>query len=58
MRGAIPVLPNTPSWRGAQLKHRDKFTSYPICASIFTDNYIKKRGIGRRTEKQGATVML
>jgi hypothetical protein len=26
MRGAIPPLPNTPSWRGAQLKHRDNFT--------------------------------
>jgi hypothetical protein len=28
MRGAIPPLPNTPSWRNAQLrrKHRDKFT--------------------------------
>jgi hypothetical protein len=26
MRGAIPPLPNTPSWRGALLKHRDKFT--------------------------------
>jgi hypothetical protein len=25
MRGAIPPLPNTPSWCGAQLKHRDKF---------------------------------
>jgi hypothetical protein len=24
--------PNTPSWRGAQLKHRDKFTFY--CTSI------------------------
>jgi hypothetical protein len=24
--GAIPPLPNTPSWRGAQLKHRDNFT--------------------------------
>jgi len=23
MREAIPPLPNTPSWRGAQLKHRD-----------------------------------
>jgi hypothetical protein len=21
--------PNTPPWRGAQLKHRDKFTFYP-----------------------------
>jgi hypothetical protein len=26
IRGAIPPLPNTPSWRGAQLKHRDNFT--------------------------------
>jgi hypothetical protein len=26
MRGAIPPLPNTPSWRGAQFKHRDNFT--------------------------------
>jgi len=25
MNGAIPPLPNTPSWRGAQLKHRDNF---------------------------------
>jgi len=28
MRGAIPPHPNTPSWRGTQLKkkHRDNFT--------------------------------
>jgi hypothetical protein len=26
--GTIPPLPHTPSWRGAQLKHRDKFNSY------------------------------
>jgi len=26
MRGAIPPHPNTPSWRGAQLKHRNNFT--------------------------------
>jgi hypothetical protein len=26
MRGAIPPLPNTPSWRCAQLKQRDNFT--------------------------------
>jgi hypothetical protein len=25
MRGAIPPLPNTPSWRGDQLKRRDNF---------------------------------
>jgi len=26
MRGAIPSLYNTPSWRGAHFKHRDNFT--------------------------------
>jgi len=26
MRAAIPPLPNTSLWRGAQLKHRDNFT--------------------------------
>jgi len=25
MSGAVPPLPNTPLWRGAQLKHRDNF---------------------------------
>jgi hypothetical protein len=29
MGGAVPPLPNTPSWRGAQLgEHRDNFTFY------------------------------
>jgi hypothetical protein len=28
MSGETPPLPNTPSWRGAQLKHRDNFTFY------------------------------
>jgi hypothetical protein len=26
MSRAIPPLPNTPSWHGPQLKHRDNFT--------------------------------
>jgi len=26
MRGVTPLLPNMPSWRGAQLRHRDNFT--------------------------------
>jgi len=26
MNGAIPPFPNTPSWRGAQLKQRYNFT--------------------------------
>jgi hypothetical protein len=33
MSGAIPPLPNTPSWRGAQLKHRDLFTFYLLMKS-------------------------
>jgi hypothetical protein len=40
MRGAIPALPNTPSWRGAQLKHRDKFTFYVI----FIIQYLMRLG--------------
>jgi hypothetical protein len=28
MRRAVPPLPNTPSWRGAQLQHRDNFNFY------------------------------
>jgi hypothetical protein len=30
MRGVIPPIPNTPSKRGAQLKHRDNFTLLPL----------------------------
>jgi hypothetical protein len=26
MSGAVTPFPNTPSWRGAQLKHRNNFT--------------------------------
>jgi hypothetical protein len=24
MRGAVPPFPSTPSWRGAELKHKDE----------------------------------
>jgi hypothetical protein len=35
MSGTVLALPNTPSWRGAQLKHRDNFTFYTFtCALI------------------------
>jgi hypothetical protein len=37
MSGAIPALPNKPSWRGAQLKHRDNFTS--VYHTTFPNNY-------------------
>jgi hypothetical protein len=30
MRGGIPSLPNTPSWRGAQLKHKENFNLLPL----------------------------
>jgi hypothetical protein len=43
MSGAIPPVPHTPSWRGAQLKHRDNFTgsevdpsSYPVGTGAFS----------------------
>jgi hypothetical protein len=35
MSGAIPPFPNTPSWRGAQLRHRDNFT-LPLPISVAT----------------------
>jgi hypothetical protein len=42
MSGAIPPLPNTSSWRGAQLKHRDNctFTFYLPFAEYVT--YVTK----------------
>jgi hypothetical protein len=33
MHGTIPSLPNMPSWRGAQLEHRDNF-NLPYIYSI------------------------
>jgi hypothetical protein len=35
MNGAIPPLPSTPSWRGAQLKHRDNFTFTFTLLAVF-----------------------
>jgi hypothetical protein len=39
MRRAISPLPNTPSWRGTQLKHRDNFTFtfYMSSTALFSD---------------------
>jgi hypothetical protein len=34
MGGATSPLPNTPPWRGAQLKHRDNFTLLTILNSM------------------------
>jgi hypothetical protein len=40
MRGAVPLLPDSPSWLGAQLKekHRDNFTF--ICTEILNTDLI------------------
>jgi hypothetical protein len=32
--GAVPPLPNTPSWHGAQLKHRGNFT-FTLTVTLF-----------------------
>jgi hypothetical protein len=37
IRGAIPLLPNTPSWRGAQLKHKDNLLLQHI-KNVFVTN--------------------
>jgi hypothetical protein len=49
MCGAIPPLPNTPSWRGAHLKHSDTFTfTLPhLCIGILfleVCNYVMSYG--------------
>jgi hypothetical protein len=36
MRGGIPPLPNTPAWRGAQVKHWDIFTFTFKCKIYIT----------------------
>jgi hypothetical protein len=40
MRGAIPPLPNTPSLRGAQLKHRDTFTFTLITGEMTAEEHV------------------
>jgi hypothetical protein len=55
--------PNTPSWRGAQLKHRDNFTftfsfiyTYSFVLVHFTEYYadqIKEDELGGRAARMG-----
>jgi hypothetical protein len=64
MSGAIPPLPNTPSWRGAQLKHRDSFTftstsrvmkniiSHNIYSTLPDSNLEHKKKVVRTFEKK------
>jgi hypothetical protein len=40
MRGAIPPLSNTPSWRGAQLKHRDNLNRNYWLGSSFEKQWM------------------
>jgi hypothetical protein len=53
MRGAIPPLPNTPSWRGAQLekKHRYNFTfTFYLCSWINTGSRNLRVGVVENKE--------
>jgi len=38
MRGAIPPLPNTPSWRRAQLKTQER--SYPLPFTVMEKTFV------------------
>jgi hypothetical protein len=49
MSGTIPQLPNTPLWRGAQLKHRDNFTfTFTFYSTLLTE-LIQRRQIKQET---------
>jgi hypothetical protein len=45
MRGAVPPLPNTPLWRGAQLKHRDTFETRYLTVGAGVTQYSDKATI-------------
>jgi hypothetical protein len=40
MRGAIPPLPNTPSWRGAQLKQKGQLYLYKLKSAYVNDIFV------------------
>jgi len=42
MRGATPPLPNTPSWRGVQLIHRDFTSPYTFYNAVNLKTYVPK----------------
>jgi hypothetical protein len=48
MRGAIPPLPHMPSWRGAQLKHRDDFTFAFTCTLPIYDKVSIREGVSTK----------
>jgi len=43
MCGTIPPLRNTPSWRDAQLKHRDSFTFTSVVFHVMWHIYIDEK---------------
>jgi hypothetical protein len=55
MSGAIPPLPNTHSWRGAQLKHRDNFTLL-LRKIIFFQSSSVGIALGYRLDYRGSRV--
>jgi len=51
MRGPIPQLTPTPSWRGAQLKHKDNFTFFLKYKDPYDDGDTKISGYVRDWDK-------
>jgi hypothetical protein len=48
-----PPLPNTPSWRGDQLKYRDSFTFiFTLCGSMATSHDRKSQNAGQKTSRK------
>jgi hypothetical protein len=46
MRGAVPPLPNTPSWRGANLRAREQLYIYFMANNITMDlRKIEREGV-------------
>jgi hypothetical protein len=41
MSGSIPPLPNTRSWRGAQFKHKEKFTFTLLLSAVTKVKFIR-----------------
>ena len=41
---SIPLLPNTPSWRGALLDKRNNFTGFIYDESVNSNNLVCKKG--------------
>jgi hypothetical protein len=59
MRAAIPPFPNTPSWRGAQLKkHRDNFTFTFNTSCVITNSSYRYQYLGAFTHNSQFRVLV